>query len=665
MATIDELEYYCREEKPVGALLLTGEWGCGKTYLIDNDLKERLGKDFIIIRISLFGVDSIENFTKNVRESYIKTFIESLGVDTEDTRVKLATKLFEKVKKAADKLPISDNAKNILSINVVDLIPIVNKIGKKKVILIFDDLERSQLDEISALGCINEYCENRNFNTIVVANEEKINKETRYAEMKEKLIERTVRYTPDFSEIISSILKEFPDSDQEYKRFLLENQDDLITLYYEEPSKNEVDEQQKISKPQNIRSFKCAIQEFNRVYKQLVEIGVNNLSDWLLSFVAFELAYKANLLTETDLGSLVWDMEIKKIYPFWYSEKYMLKASKKWIMTGEWDVLLLLDDIKRIQRQNKEILPEEIVRQYYLLDIDEEVFEAGFPVMLSKAYTGDLCFDEYIKLLEHSVTAREIGYVFNEEIIWEKVLSGVQECMRKRIQNETMDGNDRFIASYNILSNMTEDEKRLYQYIVDCRENKILVHAMNRKNFLKILQRSPVSAIRKFNNKIFVEFDEEMAQSVFREYRKSNNDGRNAISYELYEWWKNCAIGQYINLEKTYCGFETLVSLLQEEYQEQHNNKKQISAQVTNSFILRIQEIEESIKNQQRIIKEREEQEKKDVREASGEENFNNIDEIENRNDTEEICEISEDISNGTEATVKITESTSEEVSSK
>lgn len=30
MNTIEELEYYCEEPQPVGALMLTGEWGCGK-----------------------------------------------------------------------------------------------------------------------------------------------------------------------------------------------------------------------------------------------------------------------------------------------------------------------------------------------------------------------------------------------------------------------------------------------------------------------------------------------------------------------------------------------------------------------------------------------------------------------------------------------------------
>lgn len=60
MNTLEELKYYCEENRPVGAMLLTGEWGCGKTYLIDHDLKETLKDTHIIIRVSLFGINSIE-----------------------------------------------------------------------------------------------------------------------------------------------------------------------------------------------------------------------------------------------------------------------------------------------------------------------------------------------------------------------------------------------------------------------------------------------------------------------------------------------------------------------------------------------------------------------------------------------------------------------------
>ena len=43
---------------------------------------------------------------------------------------------------------------------------------KKKVVLVFDDMERSRIDRSELLGCINEYCENKHFNTILIADSE-------------------------------------------------------------------------------------------------------------------------------------------------------------------------------------------------------------------------------------------------------------------------------------------------------------------------------------------------------------------------------------------------------------------------------------------------------------------------------------------------------------
>ena len=43
MNTINELKYYCQEKDPVGALMLTGEWGSGKTYFWNKDLYLRNG----------------------------------------------------------------------------------------------------------------------------------------------------------------------------------------------------------------------------------------------------------------------------------------------------------------------------------------------------------------------------------------------------------------------------------------------------------------------------------------------------------------------------------------------------------------------------------------------------------------------------------------------
>ena len=59
MSALSELIQYCNIDKPVGALLLTGEWGCGKTYLVENELREKLQNTHSIVRVSLFGISEL------------------------------------------------------------------------------------------------------------------------------------------------------------------------------------------------------------------------------------------------------------------------------------------------------------------------------------------------------------------------------------------------------------------------------------------------------------------------------------------------------------------------------------------------------------------------------------------------------------------------------
>lgn len=74
MKTLEELIYYCEEPEPVGAVLLTGEWGCGKTYLIDNGLKEALKNKARVIRISLFGITTIDGIHMAVKQAWISEY---------------------------------------------------------------------------------------------------------------------------------------------------------------------------------------------------------------------------------------------------------------------------------------------------------------------------------------------------------------------------------------------------------------------------------------------------------------------------------------------------------------------------------------------------------------------------------------------------------------
>lgn len=74
MKTLEELLYYCEGPEPVGVVLLTGEWGCGKTYFIGNELKASLKDKACLIRISLFGITTIDGIHMAVKQAWISEY---------------------------------------------------------------------------------------------------------------------------------------------------------------------------------------------------------------------------------------------------------------------------------------------------------------------------------------------------------------------------------------------------------------------------------------------------------------------------------------------------------------------------------------------------------------------------------------------------------------
>lgn len=66
---LTEMEFYCSEKHPAGALLLTGEWGGGKTYFVVNKLQPHLKDSHIFIRISLFGIKSVNELQASIKRN--------------------------------------------------------------------------------------------------------------------------------------------------------------------------------------------------------------------------------------------------------------------------------------------------------------------------------------------------------------------------------------------------------------------------------------------------------------------------------------------------------------------------------------------------------------------------------------------------------------------
>lgn len=205
------LDLYLEREDVEYATLLTGKWGCGKTYFIKNYIEKKSEeKKYKFIYISLFGLKDIPSVNDAIFEE-LHPILSHKGVKILGGVLKSAIKLGFKFDLGGDK-----NDETSVNIDFTKLNPF-DKTEYKDLIFIFDDLERTLISTTEILGFINSICDSEKMKTIIIANEDEINdnKET-YKRFKEKVIGKSFTihndnksYWQSFEKKYSSQLKKY------------------------------------------------------------------------------------------------------------------------------------------------------------------------------------------------------------------------------------------------------------------------------------------------------------------------------------------------------------------------------------------------------------------------------------------------------------------------
>ena len=195
-------------ESSTGCLLIDGEWGIGKTHFINKYLEkieEKRNKgielDCDVIKISLYGIESVKELSNRVNTNLL-TKIGKI--------VNTGRNLFGSWVKANFFIDISSIDFETLLSNLT-----IKRQQNKKIILIFDDLERCSIKIKDVLGYTNNINENYNQKAIVIANTKEIKKKQSkdFDLYKEKVFSFILNFESDFEMIASEILKEnFPDN---------------------------------------------------------------------------------------------------------------------------------------------------------------------------------------------------------------------------------------------------------------------------------------------------------------------------------------------------------------------------------------------------------------------------------------------------------------------
>ena len=76
----NEIVEFINSDESNGALLITGNWGCGKSYLVKNIINEfKQSNEHAIAMISLFGIDNISMLHERVKDEYLEFSSDLLG----------------------------------------------------------------------------------------------------------------------------------------------------------------------------------------------------------------------------------------------------------------------------------------------------------------------------------------------------------------------------------------------------------------------------------------------------------------------------------------------------------------------------------------------------------------------------------------------------------
>lgn len=150
------------------ALVLHGEWGSGKTYYCENDLKAALNEiDVRICRVSLFGVSNYDEIFNRIMASWFHF---------SDKPTKRSEAVTNVLKKCAFEISQSISSKQLAILGIqVSIKPdlLLSLIDMKKVLVILDDCERSSFahDDRSFLGFVNNMVENHGWHVMLVRNQ--------------------------------------------------------------------------------------------------------------------------------------------------------------------------------------------------------------------------------------------------------------------------------------------------------------------------------------------------------------------------------------------------------------------------------------------------------------------------------------------------------------
>jgi len=562
-----------------GALLITGKWGSGKTYFVKNILAVdgSIADEYAFVFVSLFGADGVEDINKKVKSAYFQIKGALNNSSLKNSKILKSAKkhgdllsgLASIIKEAEILEGLPGAVLNAFTTNWKDFAPIENVVNfddeagqkqKRRVVLVLDDLERyisvAPAERVhQVLGIINEYTENQDFKTIVLADEDKITDESKkdnpYHEIKEKAIAQTLSFSTDYYNVFDAIIDEYKER-MDYKKFLLVQKNRIIDAFLDIGEKN-------------IRSLINAFALFHTVYNELIENDVadEDVRGFFFNFLDVFFYSRNGKLDMNLMEKQDYDLNLSFLLAVQNgandvnsettederqqkqlaNDKYFLKSLLDYIALGQWSAEALSQEInefleKKYPKPKMELsAKDKILSGWQLLTIDENSILDGFQSAVDEAYNANLELHEFINIISADYALKSWG-VEHYNIDWDRFDKGITDAIVKIEANDEFDSEQferRGFITDDTLRKMSEGANHAYA-IIDKYNPAV---RKNRYMLIKALRSQDIGGIcSTTQHKIFEEFDNELADAFGRCYSNTvlPDDKR-----ELFISFKNVA----------------------------------------------------------------------------------------------------------------------------
>lgn len=292
--------------------MITGAWGCGKTYFFNHEITDELkSHNITTVKVSLFGVESTDKVLSKIKSEllYLKSQ-ESKDDEKKSILDTIKRKSITAFKNHKDKIYgglslLTDKDFSQIIESLIDF----HSIDKEKVVICFDDLERAirSGNPDTLMGMINDLTENQGFKVIVMANEGFMKQTDKHSlQFKEKVVEKSLLYKPDTRKIFVEMAGIYENatftsllSSEKY----LHTIDSTSDVYAHSDYLN--------TSIQNLRTLKFAISHFYSLFIEymkdkdmLNEANKNELYYMWLFLLGVSIEYKNNKLSYEERRTL-------------------------------------------------------------------------------------------------------------------------------------------------------------------------------------------------------------------------------------------------------------------------------------------------------------------------------------------------------------------------